>query len=140
MLLFPILQPLWCPIIRVGTICTGHNISWLIFSLKNGQLGEQAPDTLKSWLCYLILLIWSSNSVLYPSLKYPGWNSILHQIINNGALNENIPGEASQAVLMPILLHQVRKGDRGNNQAQIIAEEIRIQWNMSIDTCSFKQK
>ena len=52
---------------------------------------------------------------------------------------ESLPEEASNAVLIPIPFHRVRQRDRGFNQAQMIAEELAQQWNLSINSSLLKR-
>ena len=49
---------------------------------------------------------------------------ILGQLINDSIISEKFPVEATDAVLIPIPLHNVKQWNRVYNQAQVIAVEL----------------
>ena len=62
------------------------------------------------------------------------------RLINNAVKAEELPMEASDAVMLPIPLHRVRQRDRGFNQAAVIAKVLAQQWNLTMDESLLKRK
>ena len=94
----------------------------------------------QSGLCHILLLVWRSNSSLYPSSKIFQLEYFFPRLINNEVKAEELPIEASNAVMLPIPLHHVRRRDRGFNQAAVIARELAQQWNLTMDESLLKRK
>ena len=51
-----------------------------------------------------------------------------------------MPKESTEAVLIPISLHNVRQRDRGFNQAMVIAKELAQQWNLKLEDKILKRE
>ena len=115
------------------------------------RVADIKPTKLGNWLCglqthhnldYAISFYWFGEVIqaYIHHLKYSGWNYFLPRLINNAVRAEKLPIEASNAVMLPIPLHRVRRRDRGFNQAAVIARELAQQWNLTMDESLLKRK
>ena len=115
------------------------------------RVADIKPTKLGNWvrglkahhnLDYAIAFYWFGEVIqaYIHHLKYSGWNYFLPRLINNAVRAEKLPIEASNAVMLPIPLHRVRRRDRGFNQAAVIARELAQQWNLTMDESLLKRK